>query len=182
MVCVCYLDGGSSPEGHHQREKLIILSAKERHPHHRRVRFFFGGMFLSAVSLFTLFVSTIYNEAIATSNTEIIANSVIILFITDLDELFYCVMMTINPRWTEKERTSGQGARLNKGDEDSLVLLTAQNLKLQDKVQRVENEMEELRGKMMRMEKQMGLGETPAAAQDNDANDASLSRSGLFLD
>ena len=61
-------------------------------------------------------------------------------------------------------------------------MLTAQNLKLQDKVQRVENEMEELCGKMMRMDKQMGLGETPVAAQDYDANDASLLRSGLFSD
>jgi hypothetical protein len=47
--------------------RMIVLSAKERHSHFFRARFFIGGTTLCTVSLFTFFVSTIFNKAIATS-------------------------------------------------------------------------------------------------------------------
>jgi len=53
---------------------------------------------LSTVTMFTLFVSTIYNKAIATSNTKIIANAVIILFITNLDEQFFSLIEAVDER------------------------------------------------------------------------------------
>ena len=65
--------------------KLIVLSGKQRHSLKSRIRFFFGGMFTIATSLFALFVTTVYNQAIAASNTALIENSVIVLFITDLE-------------------------------------------------------------------------------------------------
>ena len=34
-------------------------------------------------------VSTVYNQAIATSNTDVIANSVIVVFVMDLDEWIF---------------------------------------------------------------------------------------------
>lgn len=43
-------------------------------------------------------LSISYNKAIARSNTEIIANAVIILFITDLDEQFFTLLMAIDDR------------------------------------------------------------------------------------
>ncbi len=46
--------------------KMVILSAKPRHDIEYRARFFCGGMLLSAVTLFSMYVSTIYNYAIAT--------------------------------------------------------------------------------------------------------------------
>lgn len=52
-----------------------------------RIRFFVGGLLSGSVSLFTFYVSAIYNAAIATSNTEIIVNAVVISFITDIDEV-----------------------------------------------------------------------------------------------
>ena len=45
-------------------------------------------------------VSTVYNKAIATSNTEIIVNSVIVLFIMDLDEWIFSALEAINDDWT----------------------------------------------------------------------------------
>ena len=61
--------------------KLIVLSAKERHDSHKRMRFFFGGWLLTTVTFFT----------------EIIMNSVVILFICDIDECLYDILMIINP-------------------------------------------------------------------------------------
>jgi len=46
-------------------------------------------------------VSTVYNKAIATSNTAIIANSVIVLFIMEIDEYIFSAVDAINDKWTE---------------------------------------------------------------------------------
>ncbi len=78
--------------------KMIVLCAKEGYQLNSRIRFFVGGLFLSTVTTFTLFASTIYNKAIATSNTEVIANAVIILFITDLDEQFFSLIEAADER------------------------------------------------------------------------------------
>lgn len=80
--------------------KMIVLCAKKGYGFNSRIRFFVGGLFLSIVTTFTLFASTIYNKAIATSNTEIISNAVIILFITDIDEQFFSVIEAIDGRLT----------------------------------------------------------------------------------
>jgi hypothetical protein len=45
-------------------------------------------------------VSTIYNKAIATSNTEIIVNAVIILFVMEMDERIFSALTAWNERWT----------------------------------------------------------------------------------
>ncbi len=41
-----------------------------------------------------------YNKAIATSNTEIIVNSVIVLFVMDLDERIFATLEALNDDWT----------------------------------------------------------------------------------
>mmetsp|Transcript_11263 Transcript_11263/g.23652 ORF Transcript_11263/g.23652 Transcript_11263/m.23652 type:complete len:950 (-) Transcript_11263:56-2905(-) len=75
--------------------KMVVLSGKVCYNFNQRARFFFGGLLLITVTAFTFFTSVVYNKAIATSNTEIVTNAVIILFITDLDEqcfrLFKCI-------------------------------------------------------------------------------------------
>jgi uncharacterized coiled-coil protein SlyX len=45
-------------------------------------------------------VSIIYNKAIATSNTEIIVNSVIVLFVMDMDEHIFAALEAANEKWT----------------------------------------------------------------------------------
>ncbi|KAK1733567.1 hypothetical protein QTG54_015740 [Skeletonema marinoi] len=51
-------------------------------------------------------VSTVYNKAIATSNTEIIVNSVIVLFVMEFDEWNFSIMGAINEKWTNHEAES----------------------------------------------------------------------------
>eukprot|EP00984_Skeletonema_dohrnii_P014363 scaffold6018_cov94-Skeletonema_dohrnii-CCMP3373.AAC.3 len=81
--------------------KLIYHSSKVRHPLGSRIRYFIGGMCLCSITLFALYVSTVYNSAIATSNTAIIANSVIVLFIMEIDEYIFSAVDAINDKWTE---------------------------------------------------------------------------------
>jgi hypothetical protein len=61
-----------------------------------------GGACLVMITAFTAYSSAVYNIAIARSNTDIVVNSVVILFITDLDEQFYRVISTASPNWLEK--------------------------------------------------------------------------------
>ena len=47
--------------------KMIMLSGKNRHSHFVRARYFVGGTVLETITLFTVYVSLIYNNAIANS-------------------------------------------------------------------------------------------------------------------
>ena len=99
--------------------KMINYSAKQRHQHSSKIRFFIGGTLLTMITAITTYVSTMYNWLLpqvsnlsfkwwlcmstylviishhfsSPGNTEIITNSVIILFICDLDELLYAILM-----------------------------------------------------------------------------------------
>jgi len=139
--------------------KMIVLSAKKRHSTHKRLRFFFGGMFLIFTSLFALFVTSIYNKAIATSNTSIIENAVIVLFVTDLDEMLFRVLMSINPRWVSKDETET-------GDTGRLDVLTIENKETKDSLNQMQLEMEKLRGVIERMQERAGRAETPLVETD----------------
>ncbi|KAL7547743.1 hypothetical protein ACHAWF_011024 [Thalassiosira exigua] len=67
---------------------------------------------LNIVTSSTLLASAIYNKAIALTNTEVISNSVIILFVVDIDELVYNILQATSNRWTEN-LTKGLGQELN---------------------------------------------------------------------
>ena len=50
----------------------------------------------------TVYTSVLYNRAIATTNTQLIVNAVILLFVTDLDEKVYELMLACKPQWVER--------------------------------------------------------------------------------
>mmetsp|Transcript_34074 Transcript_34074/g.62668 ORF Transcript_34074/g.62668 Transcript_34074/m.62668 type:complete len:397 (-) Transcript_34074:283-1473(-) len=107
--------------------KMVVLSGKERHGHHSRIRYFVGGTLLGAVAMFTFYVSIIYNVAIATSNTEIIVNSVVILFICDIDELLYDILVSANSDWVDsmcyqvQEESVAPVSEKNKSPDDDSI-------------------------------------------------------------
>ncbi len=84
--------------------KLLVLCAKRRHSVFAKIRFFFGGLCLVMITAYTAYASTIYNMAIARSNTDIVVNSVVILFITHIDEQFYMVFLAALPSWVKELR------------------------------------------------------------------------------
>ena len=67
--------------------KLVILSAKQRHQWDTRIRYFIGGTLMVTVTAFTLYVSTIYNAAIATSKYCIIDHMVTSLYALHISSL-----------------------------------------------------------------------------------------------
>ncbi|KAL7544225.1 hypothetical protein ACHAWF_007605 [Thalassiosira exigua] len=79
--------------------RLLVLSGKRRHRRNDRIRFFVGGLILFFVSSFTIFATTVYNLAIARSNTDIIANAVVILFVIEMDEQLHTAAGRISPKW-----------------------------------------------------------------------------------
>ena len=64
-------------------------------------------------------------------NTEIIANSVIILFIMDIDELLYDILEVVDAGWVK-------GMSLDDGDDEDGDLSEIMFRRLQSKVQRLE--------------------------------------------
>ena len=51
--------------------KMIKHSAKQRHSRNSRILLFVGGTLLTMITVFTVYVSTIYNNAIATSKLRL---------------------------------------------------------------------------------------------------------------
>ena len=109
--------------------RLIVLSGKSRHRKLRRLRFFVGGFCLLFLSAFTVFATAVYNVAIARSNTEILINVVIILFISEIDEQFFRGIQAASPRWVENLRWKKNA---NTKDDDVQDRLHELNARLQN--------------------------------------------------
>lgn len=63
-------------------------------------------LFVSGITMFSLtsfggLTSYYYNVALAESNTDLISNAVILLFINDLDEKFLILLQIVAPDWTK---------------------------------------------------------------------------------
>ena len=81
-----------------------------------------------------------YNKAIATSNTEIIMNSVVIFFITDVDELLYGILTAINPDWVEGMSIKS-ATEDDEDDGGSSQDLTSEMEKLQKRLKLLEKQL-----------------------------------------
>lgn len=112
---------------------------------------------------FHLKVSTIYNWAISTSNSEIFVNAVIILFIMELDEGVFSALEACNPRWTERAAESGEDAstRSTADLEQEIVLLNESFRneigKMEDEIGKMEEEVMLQKKQMQEMEKQIAI-------------------------
>lgn len=61
----------------------------------------FSGVALLSLTTMAVFTSVFYNMALAETNTDLIVNAVILLFINDLDEQFMALLRSMFPTWTE---------------------------------------------------------------------------------
>lgn len=66
------------------------------------LRLFCSGFLHLGVTILSIFASIHYNLALATSNTILILNAVILLFINDLDEQLMNVLHALLPNWTDE--------------------------------------------------------------------------------
>ena len=108
-------------------------------------------------------VSTVYNKAIATGNTDIIVNSVIVLFVMDLDEWIFASLKACSRKWTahssdsdsrsEEESSSGSEAEAKKGGaieemKEEAVLQKAQIESQQEELMRQKDQLARQNGEI----------------------------------
>ena len=107
---------------------------------------------------FHLKVSTIYNAAISTSNSEIFVNSVIILFIMELDKGVFSALEACNPRWTERFAESGDLSIDEDASIGSTIDLEEEIVLLNRKISSLSNEIvnrKEMEEEILLQKKQM---------------------------
>lgn len=66
------------------------------------LRLFVSGFLFLSISVLAMFCSFYYNLALATTNTELIVNAVILLFINDLDEQLMDALGALVPDWVDE--------------------------------------------------------------------------------
>lgn len=65
-------------------------------------------------------VSTVYNKAIVARDTDIIVNSVIVLFVIDLDEWIFASLKTWNEKWTSHASDSESSSDVKREKEGAI--------------------------------------------------------------
>jgi len=69
---------------------------------HSDISLLLSGFLLISLTSLTIYTSYIYNIALAMKNTDVITNTVILLFINDIDEQFMTLLTNAMPDWTSK--------------------------------------------------------------------------------
>merc|ERR1712127_612868 len=64
-------------------------------------QYFISGFVRLFLTIFAMFTSLVYNMALAESDTDLIMNAVILLFISDLDEQCLNILGKLAPLWIE---------------------------------------------------------------------------------
>lgn len=83
------------------------------------LRMFVSGFFHLTMTVLAVFGSFYYNMALATTNTELIVNAVILLFINALDEQLMNAIKALAPNWVDMRIEEIQEI-LSHGDEEEL--------------------------------------------------------------
>jgi len=81
-----------------------------------------SGVLHFAMTILAIYASFFYNMALATTNTELVSNAVILLFINDLDEQIMSIFVNLFPGWSEACYESLKGnlhKRSNENDDDN---------------------------------------------------------------
>jgi len=81
--------------------KLFLLSLWQR-----KIDFFFTSSVIIVVTLFSSLTSIYYNLAIATKDTDIITNAVILLFVNEIDEKLYQLTEAFGIEWIKEVNES----------------------------------------------------------------------------
>ena len=125
-----------------------------------------------------------YNNAIATSTSEIIINSVVVLFIMEIDEYIFSALEAINDKWTK--HASGSDAEAEKEGaieklKEEIALQKAQIISQQeelmlqkDQVARQNGEIAMLRKTVQKIQDSLARVITPSESIAQCAADESL--------
>jgi len=94
--------------------KLLLIAMWKKN-----IDYFFGSMIILLVTALSAWTSVYYNLAIATKNTDLIVNAVILLFVNELDERMFQLVDALNLSWAGEveesiQRNSYHDARANR--------------------------------------------------------------------
>merc|ERR1712032_621543 len=89
--------------------KMIILSGKRGHGFLKRARFFIGGAVLCCITVYIAYALAIRNKAIATSQSELISNTVIVLLVSMIDDELFKLIDDNNPSWFKEIMNQNEG-------------------------------------------------------------------------
>lgn len=77
--------------------KLLLLSLQKKN-----IDFFFASSIIFFVTVISFWTSVVYSIAIATKNTDLIKDAVVLLFVIEIDERIFQLVEAMNPIWVEQ--------------------------------------------------------------------------------
>merc|ERR1712194_316429 len=137
--------------------KMVNLSGKRRHSHGLRLRLFSGGVILWGISMYTVFASAIYIKATATSDTELVTDAAIIIFIMEFDEKLFELIQAHASCWMDgvlgankqerdednQDEEKAEKVDKEQGEDSSLTLLKSKVEKLEGQVEMLCNKLQD---------------------------------------
>merc|ERR1712161_76138 len=147
----------------------VNLSGKRRHSHGLRLRLFSGGVILWGISMYTVFASAIYIKATATSDTELVTDAAIIIFIMEFDEQLFELIQAHASRWVDgvfgadKEEREEDKQDKNEAEKNGEKGHENEEEKEEEKVEKVDKEQDEgssltlLKSKVEKLEGQVEM-------------------------
>mmetsp|Transcript_3099 Transcript_3099/g.5688 ORF Transcript_3099/g.5688 Transcript_3099/m.5688 type:complete len:2005 (+) Transcript_3099:213-6227(+) len=118
--------------------KLTVLCGKLRHERSAMIKYFSGGLILLWISSLAILSSFLYNLAIGRSETQLIENAVIVLFVCDVDEFSHMAVRAAQSLRTGTREFVDEIATLSCAVEK----MSADFTKLQKKLKNQEEEIE----------------------------------------
>mmetsp|Transcript_24706 Transcript_24706/g.32764 ORF Transcript_24706/g.32764 Transcript_24706/m.32764 type:complete len:421 (+) Transcript_24706:1-1263(+) len=116
----------------------LIWSASKHGLSQRGFQSFIGGCALFTITALALYATAVYNVATSRSNVDMIFNTVILLFVNELDEKLFASLHAIIPEWLEN--TTSEIAASFGGDVRMNVQYANANHQLRDDVvKRIKN-------------------------------------------
>ena len=83
--------------------KTTVFSVERRHAWDQKARLFVAGLLMNSAALFVLYVTTmVYNLTATTSNAQIIGSSVVILFVSNVDQYLYGILTIVHQGCAER--------------------------------------------------------------------------------
>jgi len=133
----------------------------------------FAGMFVFFVTISSLTTSIIYNFSTGVSNTDIILDAAILLFLNEIDEQYYSAIQRIFPSWVEKleEEISQYSSNLNtlpQSNED--ITDKSKNAKFDDSVVDVSSTDSTLGTAAVHIPSISGIGTRPLPARYTESD------------
>jgi len=146
--------------------KLIYYSSKVRS--WKSCRYLIGGIGLCSITLFALYVSTVYNSVIATSNTAMIVNSVVVLFIMEIDEYIFAALNAINDKWTEHAADSEEVSKIKEELEKKLERQRGQIASQQEEIDNQQTQITSQQEELVSQQKELMLQRDQVAKQNDE--------------